>query len=205
MTAETRKTEFKWADSLLGPRAHHPAWPNAESINVLGAERTQGEESGQAWAAKANSTVTPCCWNSPGTTLWRACPLARQVQAAIPPPPNLGPVLSILCCFVIQPLGFLQVCLLASLEFTPTSADEFYSQHSTPLRGLQNSSLTLRGAVLNSGGTPTMTPPINDHLPYSISFKPRPRDRSCQYHHPFSQMGEPRSVMKSYLPRPCAY
>lgn len=119
-TAESRKIGFKWADSPLGPRAHHPAWPNAESINVLGTELTQGEKNRQAWVAKANSTLTPGCWNSPGTTLWRACPLARQVQAAIPPTPNLGPIFSYtLCCSVFQPLKFPLVCLLASLEFTP--------------------------------------------------------------------------------------
>lgn len=170
------KIGFKWTDSPLGPAAHHSAWPNAESINVLETELTQREESRQAWAAKANSTMTPGCWNSPGTTLWRACPLARQVQAAIPPPPNLGPVFFYtLCVSIIQALGFLRVCLSASLGFTPLLWMRFYTWYSTPL-SLQNSSLTLRGTVLDSGGTLTMSPPINEHLPCIISFKPRPRD-----------------------------
>lgn len=73
VTAETKKTRSKWAssrtDSPLGPRAHHPACPNATSINVLGAELTQGEESRLAWEAKANSTMTPGRWNPLVTTL----------------------------------------------------------------------------------------------------------------------------------------
>lgn len=93
---------------------------------------------------------------------------------------------------------------LSIFRIHSNSVDEYYPQHSTPL-SLQNSSLTLRRAVLDSGGTPTMTPPTNEHLPCIISFKPRPRDRSFQCHHPLSQMGELRSVMKSHLPRSCAY
>lgn len=125
---ETREMGFKWADSPLRPISHHPARPNAESINVLGTELTQGEESRQAWVAKANSTVTPGCWNSPGTTLWRACALARQVQAAIPPTPNLGPSFFYSMLFRFPALGVSLSLSLSIFRIHSTPADEFYLQ-----------------------------------------------------------------------------
>lgn len=140
-TAETRKIGFTWTESPLGPRAHHPAWPNAESINVLGIELTRGwGQSRPAWAAKANSTMTPGCWNSPGFHPLESMPLGQASAGSSSSTAKPGACFFYTLLFSLPTLGVSLSLSLSIRRIHSTSADEFSPQHSTPL-SLQNSSL----------------------------------------------------------------
>lgn len=125
VTAETKKIRFKWAssrtDSPLGPRAHHPACPNTTSTNVLGAELTQGEESRLAWEAKANSTMTPGRWNSPG---YHPLEMPLGQASASSHPQTQAPFFYSLCCvFLLAVLEVSKGLSLRSLRIQFTSVD----------------------------------------------------------------------------------